>query len=186
MSYDMSVLDPLYVFDTGNGDGLCTCILNWIKVARIEERVRPGDKLVQRIWLTDNPEGIQLKENVSSYKYLTKLAYCPPILSVEELYQHPNLDGHLQYLPEGGDAKWHSFNKPDYKFNTTGAAFVASRGNTDPVILCVESIILNTNDVKCPTIPTTAAEFQVLCEATNSDWRNIISNKYFRCELQIV
>lgn len=185
MAYDMSVLDQLYIFDLNNGDGLCTCILNWIMVARSEERVRPGDKLVQRIWLTDNPEGIQLKEDVSSYSYVTKLPYCPPIVNVEDLYQNPGLDGHMQLLPSGGDANWHSFNKQNYKFNTTGSAFVASRGNTDPVILGVESIILNTNDVQCPAIPTTTEEFQALYASPNYNWKHLISCKYFQCELQI-
>lgn len=180
MAYDYNLLDEAHLYD--NGSGLSVSLINWIQFERPEETFRPGDVLLQRLYLTDTTGNYDPTGNQWFFNQITVLPYCPAILTLSPVYGSPNIGVNQDSLPINGSPTWKSFFKTDYIFPTTMEEFLVNRNNRDMVLLGVETRLLNTNDLMCPAIPTTLEEFHTLYDP--GGWTRPFSHKYFKCLLE--
>ena len=145
-------LPPINLVD--NGATIRITLNNTIQYSHsFAPGTKPGDILLQKIFLVDTitPSDSFINDTTTNR---VALSYCDPILSLIDM------DARKETLVQSvEDTSWKVM-PATYELPTSLTAFKAARGNMDPCVIVVESMIFNPNFPQCPAVPATLAEWQ--------------------------
>lgn len=136
-----------------NEDTMRITLNNTIQYRHPEQGIRPGDILLQRVFLADTVTPTDSFINDTIYNR-TILEYCTPVLSRVDM-----ADRQSEVTQSAENPNWKVL-PVNYDFSTSLAAFKAARGNNNDCVIIVESMIFNPNYPQCPAVPSTLEEWQ--------------------------